>query len=181
VEATAAPAGSAPSEALSPPGLTNPVAGPSGRGADAAAGGGRAGVHERGVMSDAAIVRQLAVYLLPKDNPEYRWRVATALTLLVGAKALNVAVRRFGAAAPAAPTPCPRCAGVAAPPMRPGHVRSFRSRLCAARKLTRSACGRARGSARALCRRILMMGITLNSNMKHPRRCPSCSSTPSTA
>ena len=96
VEATAAPPGSAPSEALGPPVPTHLAAGPSGRAPDGAGGaggdaGGR-GVHERGGMSDAAIIRQLAVYLLPKDNPEYRWRVATALALLVGAKALNVAV-----------------------------------------------------------------------------------------
>jgi len=96
VEATAAPAGSAPSEALGPPVPPQPAASPSGRTASGAAGGGggRGGVHERGGMSDAAIIRQLALYLLPKDNPEYRWRVATALALLVGAKALNVAVRR---------------------------------------------------------------------------------------
>lgn len=99
VEAAAAPPGSAPSEALGPPVPPHLAAGPSGRAPDGGRaapggdGGGRGGVHERGGMSDAAIVRQLALYLLPKDNPEYRWRVATALALLVGAKALNVAVR----------------------------------------------------------------------------------------
>ena len=42
------------------------------------------------------IVRQLGGYLLPADNPEYRWRIGGALALLVAAKGLNVAV---GAAA----------------------------------------------------------------------------------
>lgn len=42
--------------------------------------------------SSAAIVRQLGGYLLPKDIPEYRWRVGGALALLVAAKGLNVGV-----------------------------------------------------------------------------------------
>ncbi|KAK9825858.1 hypothetical protein WJX81_004932 [Elliptochloris bilobata] len=95
VEATAAPPGSAPSEALGPPSPPHLVAGPSGRtdgGGGGSGGSGGGGVHERGTMSDVSIMRHLAVYLMPKDNPEYRWRVATALALLVGAKALNVAV-----------------------------------------------------------------------------------------
>lgn len=40
-----------------------------------------------------AILRELGAYLMPKDNPEYRWRIGTALTLLIASKGLNVAVR----------------------------------------------------------------------------------------
>lgn len=43
-------------------------------------------------MTDWEIIRQLGGYVWPKDNPEYRWRVAGASVLLVGAKALNVTV-----------------------------------------------------------------------------------------
>ena len=52
--------------------------------------------HEQGEqgMTDWQIIRQLANYVWPKDNPEYRWRVAGATVLLVGAKALNVTVRQ---------------------------------------------------------------------------------------
>ncbi|EIE21768.1 ATP-binding cassette transporter [Coccomyxa subellipsoidea C-169] len=42
--------------------------------------------------SNTEILRQLADYLLPRDNAEYRWRIGTALSLLVASKALNVAV-----------------------------------------------------------------------------------------
>lgn len=43
-------------------------------------------------MTDWEILRQLGGYVWPKDNPDYRWRVAGASVLLVGAKALNVTV-----------------------------------------------------------------------------------------
>ena len=43
-------------------------------------------------MTDWEIIRQLGGYVWPKDNPEYRWRVAGASVLLVGAKGLNVTV-----------------------------------------------------------------------------------------
>lgn len=42
--------------------------------------------------SNSAILHQLADYLLPRDNAEYRWRIGTALGLLVASKGLNVAV-----------------------------------------------------------------------------------------
>lgn len=42
--------------------------------------------------SNMAILCQLADYLLPRDNAEYRWRIGTALGLLVTSKGLNVAV-----------------------------------------------------------------------------------------
>ena len=45
-------------------------------------------------MSDSAILRQLAAYVLPQGNPEYRWRIGAALALLVASKGLNVAVSR---------------------------------------------------------------------------------------
>jgi hypothetical protein len=43
--------------------------------------------------TNAAILQELAGYLMPKDNPEYRWRIGTALTFLIASKGLNVAVR----------------------------------------------------------------------------------------
>ena len=43
--------------------------------------------------SNAAIIRQLGSYLLPKDNAEYKARIGTALALLVASKGLNVSVR----------------------------------------------------------------------------------------
>lgn len=43
-------------------------------------------------LTDWQIIRQLAGYVWPKDNPDYRWRVAGASVLLVGSKALNVTV-----------------------------------------------------------------------------------------
>ncbi|KAK9807673.1 hypothetical protein WJX72_005869 [[Myrmecia] bisecta] len=43
-------------------------------------------------MGDVPILRTLAGYLFPSDNPEYRWRVGGALTLLVSSKLLNVTV-----------------------------------------------------------------------------------------
>ncbi|GJP30179.1 hypothetical protein CLOM_g22947 [Closterium sp. NIES-68] len=42
--------------------------------------------------SDMAILSSLVQYLWPKDNPDYRRRVAAALTLLVSAKLLNIQV-----------------------------------------------------------------------------------------
>lgn len=42
--------------------------------------------------SNAAIIRQLGQYLLPKDNAEYKARIAAALALLVASKGLNVSV-----------------------------------------------------------------------------------------
>ena len=42
--------------------------------------------------SNAAIIRQLGQYLLPKDNAEYKARIGTALVLLVASKTLNVSV-----------------------------------------------------------------------------------------
>ena len=42
--------------------------------------------------SNAAIIRQLGQYLLPKDNAEYKARITAALALLVASKALNVSV-----------------------------------------------------------------------------------------
>ena len=44
-------------------------------------------------MADSAILRQLATYVLPHGNPEYRWRIGAALAFLVASKGLNVAVR----------------------------------------------------------------------------------------
>ncbi|XP_024393646.1 ABC transporter B family member 25, mitochondrial isoform X1 [Physcomitrium patens] len=44
------------------------------------------------IVADARILRSLASYLWPKDNPEFRRRVAFALILLVGSKVLNVQV-----------------------------------------------------------------------------------------
>ena len=43
--------------------------------------------------SNAAILRQLGAYLLPKDNAEYKARIGAALALLVASKTLNVSVR----------------------------------------------------------------------------------------
>ncbi|KAG0585767.1 hypothetical protein M758_2G035900 [Ceratodon purpureus] len=43
-------------------------------------------------VADARILRSLASYLWPKDNPEFRRRVALALSLLVASKVLNVQV-----------------------------------------------------------------------------------------
>ena len=43
-------------------------------------------------MADTAILRQLANYVLPHGNPEYRWRIGAALAFLVASKGLNVAV-----------------------------------------------------------------------------------------
>ena len=43
--------------------------------------------------SNAAIIRQLGSYLLPKGNAEYKARIGTALALLVASKGLNVSVR----------------------------------------------------------------------------------------
>ncbi|KAH0906735.1 hypothetical protein HID58_038562 [Brassica napus] len=43
-------------------------------------------------MADMKILRTLAGYLWMKDNPEFRFRVITALGFLVGAKVLNVQV-----------------------------------------------------------------------------------------
>ena len=45
-------------------------------------------------LTDWQIVKQLAGYVWPKDNPDYRWRVAGASVLLVGSKALNVTVSK---------------------------------------------------------------------------------------
>ena len=42
--------------------------------------------------SNAAILRQLGAYLLPKDNAEYKARIGAALALLVASKTLNVSV-----------------------------------------------------------------------------------------
>ena len=47
---------------------------------------------EAAKTSNSAILHQLADYLLPRDNAEYRWRIGTALGLLVASKGLNVAV-----------------------------------------------------------------------------------------
>ena len=44
-------------------------------------------------MADSAILRQLATYVLPHGNPEYRWRIGAALAFLIASKGLNVAVR----------------------------------------------------------------------------------------
>ncbi|CAI7896309.1 unnamed protein product [Closterium sp. NIES-53] len=55
---------------------------------EAVAGGGQGGEE----ASDMAILSTLAQYLWPKDNPDYRRRVAAALTLLVSAKLLNIQV-----------------------------------------------------------------------------------------
>lgn len=52
-----------------------------------------------GSIGNMEIMRQLTAYLLPKDNPEYRWRIGGALGLLVAAKSLNVAVRALPFAA----------------------------------------------------------------------------------
>ena len=54
--------------------------------------------------SNAAILRQLADYLLPRDNAEYRWRIGTALSLLVASKGLNVAVSTRAFLLPVEPT-----------------------------------------------------------------------------
>ena len=43
-------------------------------------------------MADMKILRTLAGYLWMRDNPEFRFRVITALGFLVGAKVLNVQV-----------------------------------------------------------------------------------------
>ena len=43
-------------------------------------------------MSDMTILRELSTYLLPKDNPEFRWRIGTAMSLLVVSKLINVSV-----------------------------------------------------------------------------------------
>ncbi|XP_051134536.1 ABC transporter B family member 25, mitochondrial [Andrographis paniculata] len=51
----------------------------------------KAGAAE-GKAPDAKIVATLAKYLWMKDNPEFRLRVLTALSLLIGAKVLNVQV-----------------------------------------------------------------------------------------
>ncbi|CAI5515262.1 unnamed protein product [Closterium sp. Naga37s-1] len=65
------------------------AAGPGKGGAgEAVAGGGQGGEE----ASDMAILSTLAQYLWPKDNPDYRRRVAAALTLLVSAKLLNIQV-----------------------------------------------------------------------------------------
>lgn len=45
-------------------------------------------------MSDVTILRELSTYLLPKDNPEFRWRIGTAMSLLVVSKLINVSVSR---------------------------------------------------------------------------------------
>ena len=50
--------------------------------------------------SNAAILRQLGAYLLPKDNAEYKARIGAALALLVASKTLNVSVRAPAAAHP---------------------------------------------------------------------------------
>ena len=44
-------------------------------------------------MSDMTVLRELSTYLFPKDNPEFRWRIGTAMSLLVVSKLLNVGVR----------------------------------------------------------------------------------------
>ena len=44
-------------------------------------------------MSDWEIISYLSGYLFPKDNPEYRWRVVSAMGLLVASKGLSVGVR----------------------------------------------------------------------------------------
>ncbi|CAI5462804.1 unnamed protein product [Closterium sp. Yama58-4] len=66
------------------------VVGAAGKGGagEAVAGGGQGGEE----ASDMAILSTLAHYLWPKDNPDYRRRVAAALTLLVSAKLLNIQV-----------------------------------------------------------------------------------------
>ncbi len=46
-------------------------------------------------MSDMTVLRELSTYLFPKDNPEFRWRIGTAMSLLVVSKLLNVGVRIF--------------------------------------------------------------------------------------
>ncbi|KAK9835734.1 hypothetical protein WJX74_007020 [Apatococcus lobatus] len=43
-------------------------------------------------MSDMTVLRELGTYLLPKDNPEFRWRIGTAMSLLVVSKLINVSV-----------------------------------------------------------------------------------------
>lgn len=48
-------------------------------------------------LTDWQIVKQLTSYVWPRDNPDYRWRVAGASVLLVGSKALNVTVRHTAA------------------------------------------------------------------------------------
>ncbi|CAI5462797.1 unnamed protein product [Closterium sp. Yama58-4] len=66
------------------------VVGAAGKGGagEAVAGGGQGGEE----ASDMAILSTLAHYLWPKDNPDYRRRVAAALTLLASAKLLNIQV-----------------------------------------------------------------------------------------
>ena len=48
-------------------------------------------------LTDWQIVKQLTSYVWPRDNPDYRWRVAGASVLLVGSKALNVTVSHTAA------------------------------------------------------------------------------------
>jgi hypothetical protein len=55
----------------------------SGRGADG----------EPEPLPDREILKELGSYLLVRNSPELRWRVAASLGLLLGAKGLNVAVR----------------------------------------------------------------------------------------
>eukprot|EP00891_Asterochloris_glomerata_P008475 jgi/Astpho2/8475/Aster-05520 len=43
-------------------------------------------------MTDAEIIRHLGSYLFSPENPEYRWRVAGALALLLASKSFNVLV-----------------------------------------------------------------------------------------
>ena len=43
-------------------------------------------------MADSAILRQLATYVLPQGNSEYRWRISVAMALLIASKGLNVVV-----------------------------------------------------------------------------------------
>ncbi|CAL8471750.1 g11292 [Coccomyxa elongata] len=69
--------------------------------------------------SNAAIIRQLADYLLPRDNAEYQWRIGTALGLLVASKGLNVAVPFMFKYAVDALTADPSGAALAATPLFP--------------------------------------------------------------
>lgn len=45
-------------------------------------------------MEDSAILRALWRYTMPEDKPEFKWRVAASMGLLIGSKALNIVVRR---------------------------------------------------------------------------------------
>ena len=43
-------------------------------------------------LSDMTVLQELSTYLLPKDNPDFRWRIGTAMSLLVVSKLINVSV-----------------------------------------------------------------------------------------